>query len=156
MECGYIGEPDIEDDGEGGIWWCPKCNQCAVIIIENGDEMNKLQVKVKEILDEHVENDYDMEAVINDLMQGGCQSGLIGELVYYDDTLKFYNEFKDEINELLMDAVDNSGLLPQDLFGDGWDKSDPLALDTNNQNLLAWFGFEETAFNLARELGFEI
>lgn len=31
-----------------------------------------------------------------------------------------------------------------DLFGERWDSEDPLATDTYNQNLLAWFGFEET------------
>ena len=38
MECGYVGAPDIEDDGEGGIWWCPECNQCAVIVLEIKNE----------------------------------------------------------------------------------------------------------------------
>ena len=33
---------------------------------------------------------------------------------------------------------------PIDLFGNKWDKEDMLAIDIYNQNLLAWFGFEET------------
>ena len=37
---------------------------------------------------------------------------------------------------------------PSDLFGNKWDKEDPLAQDTYNQSLLAWFGFEETLTNI--------
>ena len=33
---------------------------------------------------------------------------------------------------------------PMNIFGDKWDKEDPLAAEDFNQNLLAWFGFEET------------
>lgn len=45
---------------------------------------------------------------------------------------------------------------PEEIFGDKWDKEDPLALSTMNQNLLAWFAFEETAFELARKQGWDI
>ena len=38
-----------------------------------------------------------------------------------------------------------------ELFGNKWDKEDPLGRDDYNQNLLAWFGFEETL----RKLGYE-
>jgi hypothetical protein len=31
-----------------------------------------------------------------------------------------------------------------DVFGSKWDSEDPFAEDTSNQNLLAWFSFEET------------
>ncbi len=37
---------------------------------------------------------------------------------------------------------------PSDLFGEKWDKEDPLAQECHNQNLLAWFGFEETLRNI--------
>ena len=36
------------------------------------------------------------------------------------------------------------------MFGESWDKEDPLAIDIHNQNLLAWFGFEEALRNIAR------
>lgn len=37
--------------------------------------------------------------------------------------------------------------LPE-LFGDKWDKEDPLGNSDFNMNLLAWFGFEETMRNI--------
>ncbi len=89
------------------------------------------------------------KGVLTDLMQGGCQSGMIGSLIYYTDTVKFYKRHAKEIDALLADLCQDSGLSPAELFGDKWDSSDPLARETLNQNLLAWFGFEETARNLA-------
>ena len=38
------------------------------------------------------------------------------------------------------------------LFGDKYDKGDPLFLDYLNKNLLAWFGFEETSRNIYEQL----
>ena len=95
--------------------------------------------------------DYDSgaEGVLGDLFQGGCQSGMVGHLIYYHDTLKFFKKYQEEINALLVEMVQDVGEGPSDLFGDKWDKEDPLALDTMNRNLLAWFGFEETARKLA-------
>lgn len=37
---------------------------------------------------------------------------------------------------------------PIELFGDKWNKEDSLANDDYNQNLLAWFRFEETLHNI--------
>jgi len=34
LDCGYIGAPDIEDDGENGIWWCPECESLYLLILE--------------------------------------------------------------------------------------------------------------------------
>ena len=94
---------------------------------------------------------------LDDLMYGGCQSGIIGSLVYYNDTIKFYKTHKKEINNMLKEALEESGIKsPSELFGDKWDDGDVFAEDTQNQNLLAWFGFEETARNLADRNGIEL
>ena len=78
----------------------------------------------------------------------GCISGMINEIIYYDDTTKFFDKYKEEINELLSNLIDGTGLSMQELFGDKFDNDDPLIVDYNNKNLLAWFGFEETVNNL--------
>lgn len=77
-----------------------------------------------------------------DLSKGGCSSGIVDYLIYYTDTLRFYKKHKIEINELLVESC----IRPTQLSG--WDFGDPLALERNNQNLLAWFGFERTAYEL--------
>ena len=85
---------------------------------------------------------------MENLQRYGCVSGMIGSLIYYDDTNKFYDEYKEEINDLLSDLIDGTGLSMNELFGDKFDNEDPLVLECSNKNLLAWFGFEETANKL--------
>ena len=91
-------------------------------------------------------SDYkDKKYIFTDVLNHGCQSGVVTELIYYSDTVRFYKQYRQEINDLLYDAMNGTGLYaPSELFGDKWDKEDPLAHDDFNQNLLAWFGFEET------------
>lgn len=93
----------------------------------------------------------DPQGTYDDLMYGGCQSGIVGHLIYYTDTVKFYKKHREEIDRLLGDMCDDTGMTPSELFGDKWERDDPLARDTMNQNLLAWFGFEETARNLMED-----
>ena len=82
----------------------------------------------------------------------GCQSGTVGFLIYYSDTVRFYRRYREEIDTLLYEEMEDIGLYsPAELFGNKWDKEDPLGREDYNQNLLAWFGFEETL----RKLGYE-
>ena len=79
----------------------------------------------------------------------GCQSGVVGELIWYSQTVAFYKKYCDEINELLYELMNNTGLHSlSELFGKNYDAEDPLMLETHNRNLLAWFGFEETLRNI--------
>jgi hypothetical protein len=90
-----------------------------------------------------------------DLEYGGCSSGIVSHLIYYSDTTRFYKRHLEEISRLLQDALNNSGSAsPADLFGDKWDREDPLALESCNQNLLCWFGFEESARIVADNNGY--
>ena len=103
------------------------------------------------------EYDGDMSGVFKDLCYDGCQSGMVGHLIYYKDTLAFYRKHRAEIDSMLADTMKELGeKSPADVFGDKWDTDDPLARDTHNQNLLAWFGFEETARKLADRAGIEV
>ena len=98
-----------------------------------------------------------IKSVLDDLAQGGCQSGMVSELIYYTDTTEFYCQHRKEIDALLVETMMESigSHSPVDLFGDKWEKEDPLAREGSNQNLLAWFGFEETALRLALHNGIE-
>lgn len=94
------------------------------------------------------------QGAYSDLEQGGCQSGMVSELIYYKDTISFYKKHAGEIGDLLKRAIEDGGACsPADIFGDKWDKADPLAFDPLNQNLLAWFAFEETCSRLASANG---
>jgi len=98
-------------------------------------------------------SDYsDKKSIFTDVLYHGCQSGIVSELIYYSDTTAFYNKYKDEINNLLYSTMNDCGIYsPTELFGKKWDNEDPLATDFTNQNLLAWFGFEETLRNIGLE-----
>ena len=97
-------------------------------------------------------DNYDKKQPLKELAEHGCQSGIVGGLIYYADTAAFYKKHRGEINEMLKEAMDGTGLNIGELFGDKWDKEDPLALENSNQNLLAWFGFEETARELLADI----
>ena len=101
-------------------------------------------------IDESAEYDStdDLLTSMEELQQYGCISGMIGELIYYDDTEKFFDNYKEEINEILSNVIEGTGCSMEELFGDKFDKEDPLVIDYSNKNLLAWFGFEETVNNL--------
>ena len=101
-------------------------------------------------------NEYNngIEGVMSDLAHG-CSSGIVGHLIYYKDTLAFYRKHHKEIDAMLAETCNDTGCTPAELFGDKWDNTDPLARDTQNRNLLAWFGFEETARNLANDAGLD-
>jgi hypothetical protein len=102
-------------------------------------------------------HDYDNGAAdaLKDLLYGGCSSGIVGELIYTADTVKFFTKHKQDISNLLYDCMESSGCDVSELLKD-WDRQDPLAMQDANQNLLAWFGFEEAARRLGERAGLEI
>ncbi len=99
-------------------------------------------------LEEKIADGYTKEQAIDELLQHGCQSGMVSVLIYYTDTAKFFEDHKKEINELLTEEMLATGLSIAELFRDKFDADDPLCMDTNNQNLLAWFGFETAVDSL--------
>mgnify|MGYP005829393741 FL=1 len=109
--------------------------------------MNNLSIidEVNDWLSCTVEEDYSEQDVLQHLAENGCQSGMVGGLIYYSETSAFYERHKSEISNLLRDMLDDCGCSVSELFGEKWDESDPLANDTMNQNLLSWFAFEEIA-----------
>lgn len=100
--------------------------------------------------------DTGVEGVYKDLMYGGCISGYVGELIYTADCERFYAEHESDIAALLTEMMSEVGTDgPAVLFGEKWDNADPLARDSDNRNLLAWFGFEEAARIVADRAGLE-
>ena len=86
---------------------------------------------------------------LDDLARHGCQSGMVSELIYYRDTRAFYDKHEVEISALVSELIADFGMPIGEVFRD-WDQSDPFANETSNQNLLAWFAFEETAQRIER------
>ena len=106
--------------------------------------MNRMENYIKETVEERLkENPF----YVQELLQYGCQNGAEPEMIYYDDTVKFFKKYRKEINELLGNLVKETGLELDQLLKD-WDIDDPLASSTHNQNLLAWVAWEETVCRL--------
>ena len=73
-------------------------------------------------------------------------------MIYYDDTLAFLERHSEEINNLLKETLNDFGGSLKDIFGDNYDETDPMNLDTHNRNLVAWFAYEETALRIAEAI----
>jgi hypothetical protein len=117
---------------------------------------SKLKKDVIAILKRKVA-DYDgnYQSLFNDIMRAGLQSGIIGDLVYYSDTIKWFKKHNAEISKMLREMMFEYGVdSPAELFGNKWDKSDPFASDTQNQNLLAWYSFETIVDDLQNRMGY--
>ncbi len=113
---------------------------------------NKLTRNVCNYVINHWQDYDDKKAIFTDVLRYGCQSGIVGSLIYYSDTVRYYKQYKNEINELLYEIMNGTGLYSlSSLFGDKFDQEDPLVNDITNQNLLAWFGFEETLRNIGMQ-----
>lgn len=77
-----------------------------------------------------------------DLCHHGCVSGMISGLVSYADTHRFFEAHYDEIDELRQDFEDSTG--------------EPLKITGDLKNALAWFTFEQIAFQMAGELELDL
>jgi hypothetical protein len=117
---------------------------------------NKLEKKVINILLSR-KNDYEcITSYMKEICDHGCSSGIVGELIYYNDTLAFFTKYKNEINLLLKNSMDDLGIYNlKEFFGKNYDDSDPLLSETHNKNLLAWYAMEETTRQLFYKMNIE-
>ena len=108
--------------------------------------------RLKEQLDQLItENPYSLEAAVakealeycgeeievffSDLLQHGCQGGMVDSLIYYMDTHAFYDKYYAEIETLRCELEEDFG--------------QPLQIKGDLKNWFAWLAFEETARKLA-------
>ena len=84
----------------------------------------------------------DIQRFFEDVLHHGCRCGMICSLIYYSDTHNFFDAYYDEIEELREE----------------WEYSvgEPVKIEGDLKNCLAWFAFEETAYQMANDLGLEI
>lgn len=80
----------------------------------------------------------------------GLQTGIVSSMVWYSDTVRFFNRYKNEIAELWKEFQECTEMTLYDLRG--FDKEDPFIREDFNKNLLAWFAYEEIAHQLENEL----
>ena len=109
--------------------------------------MKTLKMEVMEMLENMVEEDYSLEQIISDVLEHGCVSGMISELIYCYQTEEFFDNHKDEINKLAHE-------LSEDIYGNPFDLYKNLRYECS-KNTLSWFAFEEVTRRIADEMEIE-
>ncbi len=110
---------------------------------------------VRNNLDGRKREDY--KTFFSDLLSHGCSSGMVSDLIYTRDCVKFYKTHSAAIGAMLSEDLSDFGAKsPSEMFGDKWDDSDPLAHESGNQNLLAWYAFERACRRFAGDMGFDL
>ena len=150
----------------------------------------------------------DAKGILENVLTHGCESGMVNHLIYYKDTVKYFENHESEIMEMLeqlgIEDVESwdgfqelSDIFPQldsaddrheyaeneimekaenetpELYGDDWNEmdedeqmdaiqeyasniimydNDPMELNTQDKNYLAWAIFEHNANVLLDEL----
>ena len=124
--------------------------------IQEFKNSNKLYKKVvNDVLQDAKNNGYNgnfnekLQGRINDIQRGGCSSGTVSMLIYYADTVKFFKTYRNEIEKLLKELMQDTGYSITELFGDKFNKEDIFCREEQNQNLLAWFAYEEIVNKLS-------
>ena len=97
-------------------------------------------------------HDYtDKKRIFTEVLSHGCVSGCVAELIYYSQTTAFYERHPREINAMISESMrEVEAQSPKDMFRE-WEESDYFAEGVNNQNLLAWYGFEKTLWRIAQQ-----
>ncbi len=83
----------------------------------------------------------DAEAWIDDLEQHGCVSGMVSDLIYYHDTIKFFDANEDEILDLAKEYEFTVDPVEEGMTG--------------FKNKMAWFSFEVLARQVFEGMDFE-
>ena len=78
--------------------------QKALQMIKDETMEDTIKYEVIEWIESRIEDYNNIEDIFNDLFTGGCESGIVTNLIYYDDTLNFYNKHKYEI-EIFIDET---------------------------------------------------
>lgn len=97
----------------------------------------------KYVATEALESGDNPENFLNMILKYGCNTGIVGSMIYYADTHKFFDTYYDEIEELRTEYENSTGCSVN-------------IQDRDLKNTLAWFAFEQTAYNLANKLELEV
>jgi hypothetical protein len=94
---------------------------------------------------DHIRDNYNIEE-LNDIVNHGCASGCAGTMIYYSDTTDLYDQFADELHEMIAFEVENFGEVPG--FITEALRSGSVAIF---KNAVVWFVAETYAFRLVNE-----
>ena len=79
---------------------------------------------------------------IKDIVQCGCISGIVPSLVYYSDTTRFFNCYRQEILTMLTDPDKN-------IYSEYTYLLDQKKYSVSEKNSLSWFAYDNTVIRIA-------
>ena len=79
---------------------------------------------------------------IKDIVQCGCISGIVLSLIYYSDTIKFFNCYRKEILSMLQDPDKN-------IYSEYTYLLDHKKYSVSEKNDLSWFAYDNTVIRIA-------
>lgn len=91
--------------------------------------MNALEEKVKKVIEENGGEEF-----AQDVLQYGCQSGCVSELITYQQTHKWFDTYYNEIEQLREAFEEETGTA--------------MRIDGDLKNFLNWWSFEYVTFKL--------
>ena len=92
----------------------------------------------------YIKETYDHDELEN-IVDNGCVSGAANRHIYYVDTVKFYEEFEEQIWELINNYADAQGISCLQFIVS---LNGNVTCDAHFKNLLCWFAIEDIAFKL--------
>ena len=90
---------------------------------------------------------------ITDIINYRCVSGCVSSLIYYSDTVRFFNCYKKEIKRLIYDTENSH----EDIRGkyaiiyDTVIYENQKKLTIEEKNIFAWFAYEEIVRRIAQD-----
>lgn len=79
---------------------------------------------------------------IKDIVQCGCISGIVSSLVYYSDTTRFFNCYRQEILTMLTDPDKN-------IYSEYTYLLNQKKYSVSEKNDLSWFAYDNTVIRIA-------
>ena len=79
---------------------------------------------------------------IKDIVQCGCISGIVLSLIYYSDTTRFFNCYRQEILTMLTDPDKN-------IYSEYTYLLDLKKYSVSEKNDLSWFAYDNTVIRIA-------
>ena len=79
---------------------------------------------------------------IEDIVQCGCISGIVPSLIYYSDTVRFFNCYRQEILTMLKDPDKN-------IYSEYTYLLNDKKYSISQKNDLSWFAYDNTVIRIA-------
>ena len=107
------------------------------------------------VIDDILEQD-NQQGYIKDVLEHGCQSGVVSSLIYYNDTTAFYDKYNEDIYNLLYVDMQDFGYQSIPEMVASLNGAKDVGSDEQYKNLLAWYGYERSMQDIYNTLNIEL